>query len=357
MVGPCTILGAYVANDQTIEYFLQKQLNENQMRYEVVNWGSLGPDREFQHLLTEAIGEDDIIVIAVADKVLTSILKSAKNVQYLGNLADIFEHIDHLVPCVLDTFRHVNYKINSIIAEYLYKTIGPYLKTKFLLNLKQTVAFQDYYISWEIYCYYKKYALENSLGNLEGIVGSIVMNCNPYTKGHRYLIEYAASVVDTLIVFVVEEDASYFSFADRFEMVKRGTNDIANVKVVPSGKYNISKSTFAQYFEKDNDIKQVKSMEYDIHIFGEVIAKIMNISYRFAGEEPTDIVTARYNETMKKILPNYGISFIEIPRIKNNKNDIVSASKVRALLQKGNWEEIHDFLPASSLDYLKTKYM
>ena len=36
-----------------------------------------------------------------------------------------------------------------------------------------------------------------------GTVGAIVMNCNPFTMGHRYLIETAASQVDRLYVFVL----------------------------------------------------------------------------------------------------------------------------------------------------------
>lgn len=76
------------------------------------------------------------------------------------------------------------------------------------------------------------------------------MNCNPFTLGHRYLIEEACSQVDILYVFVVEEDKSYFKFEDRIEMVRQGTKDLKQVQVLPSGKYIISKETFAQYFKK-----------------------------------------------------------------------------------------------------------
>lgn len=189
---------------------------------------------------------------------------------------------------------------------------------------------------------------------LEGKIGAIVMNCNPFTKGHRYLIEYASARVDTLIVFVVEEDASYFSFDDRFRMVQLGTADMLNVRVVPSGAYNISKSAFAQYFEKDARIEQVESMEYDIRIFCEVIAKAMHISCRFAGEEPTDVVTAAYNDTMRTILPQYGVEFCEIPRLKlENRDEVVSATKVRECLENGDWETLTYLLPESGYEYLK----
>ena len=150
----------------------------------------------------------------------------------------------------------------------------------------------------------------------------------------------------------MEEDASAFSFADRIEMVKKGTQDIDNIIVVPSGKYSISKSTFAQYFEKDKTINQIDSMEYDVRIFGEVIAECMNISCRFVGEEPTDLVTRQYNQTMKEILPQYGIQLEEIPRLKRDV-EYISASKAREYITIGNWEKAEDILPETTINHLK----
>ena len=79
-------------------------------------------------------------------------------------------------------------------------------------------------------------------------VGAIVMNCNPFTNGHKYLIETARNKVDVLLIFVLEEDKSYFSYKDRMTMVKLGTADMGNVYVVPSGKFMISALTFPEYF-------------------------------------------------------------------------------------------------------------
>ena len=39
-------------------------------------------------------------------------------------------------------------------------------------------------------------------------VGCIVMNANPFTLGHEYLVQYAASRVHKLFVMVVSEDKS-----------------------------------------------------------------------------------------------------------------------------------------------------
>ena len=138
-------------------------------------------------------------------------------------------------------------------------------------------------------------------------------------------------------------------------MVRMGTEDMPNVRVVPSGKYNISKSTFAQYFEKEKFVEQVDSMDYDLRIFCEVIADCMNISCRFAGEEPTDAVTRKYNETMKHILPQYGIKFTEIPRLRLKEEECISASKVREYLNHNDWTAVADFVPETTMRYLQNR--
>lgn len=157
--------------------------------------------------------------------------------------------------------------------------------------------------------------------------------------------------VDCLYIFVVEEDKSVFKFEDRIEMVQRGTADLKNVKVLPSGKYIISKETFSQYFEKDN-VEQVDDMDYDVRIFGEVVAKELGISIRFVGEEPFDKVTKKYNETMKKILPEYDIKVVEIPRTTTVDGSIISASAVRKAMREKDERLLHAMLPDTTSAYL-----
>ena len=235
---------------------------------------------------------------------------------------------------------------------------------RFKKNLKESIDcknnikaefIQEYYISYEVYNYFddyfKKYNLSYNFKRDKNI-GAIVMNCNPFTRGHGYLIEKACEKVDLLYVFVVEEDKSYFSFEDRYEMVKGNVADLPKVKVIPSGKYIISKDTFAQYFEKDV-VTVVNSMDYDVRIFGEVLAEKLGIKYRFVGEEPFDIVTKEYNETIKRILPEYGIQVEEIPRLKSEDENIISATKVRELYKNENYEELEKYCPNYTIEYLK----
>ncbi|MBO4563550.1 MAG: [citrate (pro-3S)-lyase] ligase, partial [Clostridia bacterium] len=186
-----------------------------------------------------------------------------------------------------------------------------------------------------------------SMEKQEGLIGAAVMNCNPFTKGHRYLIETAAKTVDHLNVFVVSEDRSEFPFADRIEMVRRGTEDIPNVTVRPSGDYMISHATFPTYFMKDRADADSVNAALDLTIFAEKIAPALNITKRFVGTEPYCAVTRNYNEIMKKLLPAYGIEVVEIARLGG-----ISASRVREALKDRDARTIEELVPASSLPYI-----
>ena len=193
--------------------------------------------------------------------------------------------------------------------------------------------------------------------NIENGCGAIVMNANPFTNGHRYLVENALSQVRQLILFVVEEDCSYVPFADRFRLVEQGVADLKNVVVVPSGNYIISSTTFQSYFEKETKTEAVIDAAKDIDIFGKQIAPALGIVKRFVGEEPKDFITKQYNEQMKLRLPQYGIELVEIPREKENTiGDVISASTVRASLKYGKYDLIGKMVPVSTLNYLKNNY-
>jgi [citrate (pro-3S)-lyase] ligase len=181
------------------------------------------------------------------------------------------------------------------------------------------------------------------------------MNCNPFTLGHQFLIETAASQVEYLYVFVVEEDKSFFRFQDRFRLVTEGTKHIKNVKVLPSGEYMISLSTFPGYFNKDNIDCTTVDATQDLEIFCRYIAPCLNIRCRFVGSEPVDMVTNGYNLQMKKILKKYDLECIEIERIQES-DKVISASTVRNLLKEKNWKEIEKIVPKSTLLFLRENY-
>ncbi len=181
-------------------------------------------------------------------------------------------------------------------------------------------------------------------GDEHRTVGAIVMNANPFTLGHRALVEYAAAHCDVLHLFVVEEDRSLFPTDTRFRLAEEGTADLANVRVHLSGPYMISSATFPTYFLKDGESAAVLQSELDITLFTSAIAPVLHITRRFAGEEPLDPVTNIYNSAMARILPHYGIEFVTIPRLALGDQPI-SASRVRALMREGRYEEAKALVP------------
>lgn len=192
-------------------------------------------------------------------------------------------------------------------------------------------------------------------------VGCIVMNCNPFTKGHLALITFAASRCSLLHIFVVEENRSAFPFDVRFRLVKEGTAHLPNVRVHPSGPYMISSATFPTYFLKEGEDAARLQSELDITLFASRIAPVFHISKRFAGEEPFDAVTRNYNEAMIRLLPQYNISFLKIDRITSEGPDgraeVISASRVRSLLKEsGVTAEVLSLVPPCTAKYLTDEF-
>lgn len=185
-----------------------------------------------------------------------------------------------------------------------------------------------------------------------GKVGAAVMNCNPFTLGHRYLIETAAKACDKLYVFVLSEDKSRFSAADRLALVKAGTADIPNVTVLPTGPYLISSATFPTYFLKDREKAQTVQCLLDIEIFTKYFVPKFGITHRFVGTEPLSPMTDMYNDALKTYLPCKGVEVCEIPRLQTGDTPI-SASFVRSLLGKGQPELLRSLVPETTFHYLE----
>lgn len=363
MFGPCTIFGDYVKDEHTVGAYLQEMVSTNGFSdWEVVNCslGGLDWDRGIERIFAEETSKDDIIIFMSRDFEQWKMFEERypEKLHCMESMRDIWERIDNPIDHIFNAASHCDSVVNKKISEKMFCDIQELLKEKSTeVNALPRSLLQPFYISWDVALYYKRFLKQYvpwEFMHKGDKIGAIVLTGNPFTRGHRYLIEQAYKEVDFLYIFVVEEDQFTFSFTDRLEMAKRGTSDLKNISVIPSGKYIISKSTFGQYFQKEQ-VKIVENMEYDIHIFGEVVAKELRISYRFIGEEPFDKVTANYNNTMKSILPGYGVEVIEIPRLKQSDGTIISASYVRNRI-KENKLEGESMLTVSTLEYLKETY-
>ncbi|MBQ7341244.1 MAG: [Oscillospiraceae bacterium] len=184
---------------------------------------------------------------------------------------------------------------------------------------------------------------------------AIVMNCDPFTLGHRYLIETAAKESEHLYVFVLSEDKGYFSAEDRLNMVKLGTKDLPNVTVLPTGPYLISSATFPTYFLKDRDSAETIHCQLDIAVFTRYYAPKFRITRRYVGTEPLSAMTAQYNAVLADALPRHGITLTQIPR-KEADGSPISASRVRKALSANDWDTVRSLVPSTTFRYLRRNH-
>ncbi len=198
----------------------------------------------------------------------------------------------------------------------------------------------------------------------EGSIGVIIMNANPFTFGHKYLVEKAAEQVDKLFVIPVKEDLSLFPYSERLEMIRFGCGSSATV--LDGSDYQISAATFPTYFLKDLSEASETQMLLDLDLFGRHIAPALGATVRFVGSEPTDQLTARYNDLMKQVLPTYGIRVVEIPRLEFSEVAVglrprlaaaIRASDVREALKEGSFRMAAALTPPTTWPYLVAELM
>ncbi len=184
-----------------------------------------------------------------------------------------------------------------------------------------------------------------SLPRYEGECGAIVMNGDPFTKGHLHLCEYASKNCDALYVFSVSEPGSMFTPEQRFDMLKAGTAHLENCHVVRTDMYLVSRETFPAYFIRDEAHADAVKADLDVELFRTRIAPALHIKKRFVGEEPFSPTTCAYNRRMKELLPESGIELCEIPRL-----NAISASRVRALIREGRIKETRELVPETTYE-------
>ena len=186
-------------------------------------------------------------------------------------------------------------------------------------------------------------------------IGAIVMNANPFTLGHRWLVEQAARQCDWLHLFVVKEDASFFSYQDRVALIEQGIAGIDNVTLHPGSSYLISRATFPGYFLKDKGVVDDCHCQIDLQLFREHLAPALGVTHRFVGSEPLCELTRNYNLRMRQLLEVPGdaptIEVVELARVEKEGAPI-SASRVRKLYQQRQWSAIEPLVPPGTLAFL-----
>ena len=184
-------------------------------------------------------------------------------------------------------------------------------------------------------------------------IAAIVMNANPFTLGHQYLVSRAASENDILHLFMVSDDCSLIPYDVRKKLILEGTSQIPNIVYHDTGSYIISNATFPSYFQKD-DVSVIRGHAHlDLFIFCK-IAERLGINVRYVGEEPRSLVTAIYNQIMKEELPAHGISCEELPRLTAH-DKAISASDVRLAIKNRDYALLRTLVPDSTYRYFTSE--
>jgi len=349
-------------DEQTLPSFLDFQLNNP--NFKTINKGVSSADlmNSCFAILDTKISPGDIIILYGLSPLSENERLEIKNEFHLLDLTHAFKRPHSYGNIFYDT-THLTAEGNKAVAKFIAKKIKTNYKEKTGTNSfssKEKEVFHKIekcrlkaairYIDEEFLNYINTLKTIYTPGNN----GIAVMNCNPFTLGHRHLVSCASKMVDNLYVFVVEEDKSYFKFKQRFKMVNEGVKDLENVKVILAGKYVISSITFPDYFNKEKTFNPAMDVSFDFEVFTNYIAPVLKLTSRFIGNEPYCKTTRTQHEIMKKTLPPKGISVIEIERLENEYGPI-SATKVRQLIKNKEFEKLASFLPSTTVAFL-TKY-
>lgn len=209
----------------------------------------------------------------------------------------------------------------------------------------ETVFMENRRDGFDCYCA----ALEKRQGQR---IAAVVMNANPFTLGHRHLVERASRENDVVHLFLLSEEAGPIPFSVRRKLVEEGIGDLGNVLLHESGPYMISSATFPSYFLRDEDAVIRTHAALDVEVFFK-IAEGLGIRYRYLGEETTSHVTALYNEVLASRLGERGIECRIIPRLRAD-GVVISASTVRQAIRDGRLESVHAMLPDCTYRYFSS---
>ena len=356
--GPCTALGTTAPFGETIEARLQEICLEKGHRWRTVNCGSHNSGAcdmdSLIHMTHVPMRRGDIVIQFAT---LGESSSAFKHEHFFFSSA-AFDDPKHIKGRYFwnESPSHLTPEGNKVWGQFLAKQLlddpdlaeepaSCNLVTPFASRLGDPKARNP-----QLRTYLAKLREHRYADN-----GAIVMNANPFTLGHLYLVQEARKQVRFLYIFVVEEEGSAISFVDRYAMVKAGCQGLEGVEVLPSGRYMISQMTFPEYFQKEEKDMQDQAIlpSQDIGLFGEAIAPTLGITKRFVGEEPFDKVTRQYNDAMKQLLPDYGVELVEIPRKEASDGHPINATQVREWIKVGAWEKCKAYLPDSTMAYLR----
>ena len=209
--------------------------------------------------------------------------------------------------------------------------------------------------SWE-----KKFSEEINISDDTSLV---IINANPFTFGHRYLVELASRRSSHVIVLVIqgrpesggkgnhEETGIVFPFSDRLEMTGRCLSDMENITVLPSGPYLISRDDFPEGFLSDTMGKVPAHAALDAMVICH-ICNSLGIRKIFAGDEPRDEMSEIHLNALRQACLKDRI-MLRVAERKRLGEKYISSSMVRQDIADGRTDEIRMLVPDTVLEYIR----
>jgi Citrate lyase synthetase len=375
--GPCIVEGICVTDNYTIESYLQRKLNfVFPNRFKVLNHGSATHTpygsfcNDFFHAMDTTFHEGDYIIILDAFTPNALKVLSENNVSIIDERR-IFDGSENLF---LNNTYHCNHIANEIYAEMIYTKLLDVLLTRHKDNLntegkiinsyfvatKKNLSFRDdaFLNDSELQSYCEKLRKLRITGAESMKIGSICTQANPFTKGHKALVEYASHIMDHVYLFVAQDSLSDIQFIERFNIAVDAVKELENVTVLSTGFSLSSYKIFPDYFSvaKKKTGFDLTNVWAETRIFAELFCPALGITYRILGEEPLDLYTKKLVEHLSDVLPQYGIQTVIMPRVMTDNNEVISASRVRKLIADKQYESLERYITPYAIDTLKRYY-
>lgn len=292
---------------------------------------TVGVYQENELIATGSLTKNVLKMLAISDSYQGGSVFNQLISHLIGHLAEqkIFHYFVFTKPNLSYAFTSLGFKVLVETKEACLLEKGNHSITTFLAEIPQK--------------------------STEGITGALVMNANPFTNGHQFLVETASRECDQVFLFIVEADVSEFSFEERLMLAKAGTAHLSNVLVLGGDNYMVNFATFPAYFIAESAEITHYQTQLDAQLFKERIAPALKINRRYLGSEPLSPKTAIYNQSLSDVLePEVQVKII--PRKATNSGNPISATTVRALLSQKNWERLQELVPPTTFSYLKKAY-
>lgn len=342
--GNSTTFGYYTADDETIASYLQEYVAP--YKYNVHNYATVNDTllNIYNRVINTGICDNDIVVIGIPKG-------------FLGNSVFLFPHID-----TTEGFYTHTEKENLIDRAHLTAYGNSWIAEMIFHGLEKDMTFfdtNDETIESQVEVLIEDFKKEHELFADDLQIGASVMSCNPFTSGHRYLVELGSRMFDYFVVFLMQEGMNLVFDKEECEnLVRVGVQDLDNVIVVPMSDVFSYQTFWPEY----NDIMLRHSKNYVglntynlLNVVGKAF-KQLNVKHFLCGIETDDNITRQHIVQAKTVFPQNDINVICIPRkqMKDNKLSI-SGTECRRMLAEGEYDKLNGFLQPQVIDYIKEK--